>query len=244
MLGHAQVQKPLTAYNLTVENFATFFVAANIDSEPVWVHNCPGNEKGPGRSDHAEQRRLEDGRPVSESLNDLQNARDADIFVQEDGRFVVRGRRGREHIFESDGELVTTVNRTARAHRNLVGKTRTPATSEQANNLRGIFRQTKGTIVIEEEYSKKIEDALELVTNKSFEGSLASLFARDCAEWVDLDQLIHIESARIDIAKVKVCWIPYPDDSRFRFVFFLDYDTQETDCALYNFQRLRLSLSK
>ena len=34
-------QTPLTAYNLTVETDHTYFVAANLDAEPVWVHNCP-----------------------------------------------------------------------------------------------------------------------------------------------------------------------------------------------------------
>ncbi|MDT8853644.1 hypothetical protein RNZ50_01075 [Paracoccaceae bacterium Fryx2] len=34
-----RVVAPLTAYNLTVEEFSTFFVAANVDAEPVWVHN-------------------------------------------------------------------------------------------------------------------------------------------------------------------------------------------------------------
>lgn len=33
---------PLTAYNLTVDEFSTFFVAANVDEEPVWVHNTSG----------------------------------------------------------------------------------------------------------------------------------------------------------------------------------------------------------
>lgn len=36
------VKAPLTAYNLTVADFETFFVAANDNAEPVWVHNCSG----------------------------------------------------------------------------------------------------------------------------------------------------------------------------------------------------------
>ena len=31
----------MTAYNLTIEDTQTYFVAANLDAEPVWVHNCP-----------------------------------------------------------------------------------------------------------------------------------------------------------------------------------------------------------
>ncbi len=34
--------EPLRAYNLTVEGWHTYFVAANVDAAPVWVHNvCP-----------------------------------------------------------------------------------------------------------------------------------------------------------------------------------------------------------
>ncbi len=32
-------QKPLEAFNLSVEQFHTYFVAGNVDVEPVWVHN-------------------------------------------------------------------------------------------------------------------------------------------------------------------------------------------------------------
>ena len=38
------------------------------------------------------------------------------MFIQEDDRYVVRGKQGREHIFERDGELITTVNRSHQAH--------------------------------------------------------------------------------------------------------------------------------
>lgn len=44
------------------------------------------------------------------------NAKQSDVFLQEDDRYVVRGKRGREHIFEKDGELVTTINRSSQAH--------------------------------------------------------------------------------------------------------------------------------
>ncbi|WP_368660804.1 polymorphic toxin-type HINT domain-containing protein [Paracoccus sp. (in: a-proteobacteria)] len=38
--------EPLTAYNITVNEFHTYFVAANTNAAPVWVHNnCPD---GPG----------------------------------------------------------------------------------------------------------------------------------------------------------------------------------------------------
>jgi hypothetical protein len=39
------------------------------------------------------------------------------VFVQpDDGRFVVRGDQGREHIIEADGEHVTSVRRPDAAH--------------------------------------------------------------------------------------------------------------------------------
>jgi len=43
-----KVAAKLTAYNLTVAEFQTFYVAANVNAEPVWVHNCrvPPNPNG------------------------------------------------------------------------------------------------------------------------------------------------------------------------------------------------------
>ena len=40
VLGAEAVDEPLLAYNLTVEGFHTYFVAANEDAAPVWVHNA------------------------------------------------------------------------------------------------------------------------------------------------------------------------------------------------------------
>ena len=57
------------------------------------------------RSDHSKQRG-DEGRPVQVAFNDAQRARQADVFIQaDDERYVVRGDRGREHIFEPNGEL-------------------------------------------------------------------------------------------------------------------------------------------
>ena len=33
------------------------------------------------------------------------------LFLQDDGRIVIKGDRGRVHILESDGEIVTTMNK-------------------------------------------------------------------------------------------------------------------------------------
>ena len=40
VLAAETVNEPLLAYNLTVEGFHTYFVAANEDAAPVWVHNA------------------------------------------------------------------------------------------------------------------------------------------------------------------------------------------------------------
>jgi hypothetical protein len=72
--------------------------------------------KAPERTPHAKQRG-EEGRPTGPAINDVQRARPADVFVQkEQGRIVVRGDKGREHIFEASGEHVTSFTRPDRAH--------------------------------------------------------------------------------------------------------------------------------
>jgi hypothetical protein len=67
------------------------------------------------RSDHSKERG-DEGKPVQEAFNDAQRARLADVFIQSDKCYVVRGQRGREHIFEDDGELVTSLTRPHKAH--------------------------------------------------------------------------------------------------------------------------------
>ena len=126
-------QTPLTAYNLTVETDHTYFVAANLDAEPVWVHNCPP------KSNHA-QKRQEEGRPVGTAIQDAKAAKDGDVFVQDDGRYVVRGPKGREHIYEDDGEIVTSLHRSNSAHSNRVGKDRFRPSEEELERFRNFFR--------------------------------------------------------------------------------------------------------
>ena len=72
-------------------------------------------ERGYRTSDHAEQRKNE-GKPVERAFADVQRAGRNDIFVQLDGRYVVRSSKDREHIFEPSGILVTSLNRSKRAH--------------------------------------------------------------------------------------------------------------------------------
>jgi hypothetical protein len=96
---------------------------------------------GPAKSEHARQRQTE-GRPVGTAFNDARSARPADVFIQsEDGRLVVRGPNGREHIFEQNGTLVTTVDgRSATAHRNRVqrGILRS-VTEDEFNAFKSLF---------------------------------------------------------------------------------------------------------
>lgn len=41
-------------------------------------------------------------------INDVQKSKPADILVQDDGHWVVRGSGGNVHIIESNGEVVTS----------------------------------------------------------------------------------------------------------------------------------------
>ena len=92
------------------------------------------------KSDHARQRAAE-GRPVREGAGDVQRARESDVFVQENGRIIVRGARGREQIFESNGEHVTSVVRPNAAHlQRLRGGTIRPATSEEFQAFKALFQ--------------------------------------------------------------------------------------------------------
>lgn len=97
----------------------------------------PGDGGGIPKSGHAQQRSRQ-GRPTGQVVNDVQRAGPGDVFVQqEDGRFVVRGPRGREHILESDGEHVTSVRRPDPAHRARLrdGRIR-PATDAELQRLK------------------------------------------------------------------------------------------------------------
>jgi RHS repeat-associated protein len=93
------------------------------------------------RSEHAILRGLQ-GRNVGFAVNDIQRARMADVLVQGDGRFVVRGANGREHIITQAGEHITTMNnRSNAAHLNLVRNgTRNPVSQELFDLLKGFVQ--------------------------------------------------------------------------------------------------------
>lgn len=78
---------------------------------------------------------------MSVAFNDAQKARQSDVFIQPDGRYVVRGDRGREHIFEPDGELVTSFERSNKAHlQRLRRGERRPATVNEFETFQEIFK--------------------------------------------------------------------------------------------------------
>jgi hypothetical protein len=97
----------------------------------------PGNSGIP-KSQHA-RLRAGQGRPTGQVVNDVQGAGPKDVFVQlDDGRFVVRGGFGREHIIEADGEHVTSVRRSDAAHQaRLRNRVIRPATDEEFQRLKG-----------------------------------------------------------------------------------------------------------
>ena len=90
------------------------------------------------RSRHA-RLRFGQGRPVGEVVNDVQRAGPGDVFVQAaDGRFVVCGPKGREHVIETDGEHVTSLRRPDAAHQaRLRSGTIRPATDDEFQRLKG-----------------------------------------------------------------------------------------------------------
>ncbi len=124
-----------TTYNFEIADFHTYYVT----EFGVLVHNGVDCDPKLTNSTHANVRKTQ-GRLTSTAYSDLQNARNADIFVQADGRFVIRGRNSREHIIDANGELITTINkRTKKAHQNLIGTERFPATVEEIEKVKSFI---------------------------------------------------------------------------------------------------------
>lgn len=94
-------------------------------------------QSGIPRSAHA-RLRFALGRPIREVVNDVQTAGARDIFVQpDDGRFVIRGPKSREHIIESNGEHITSVRRPEAAHQaRLRIATIRPATEDEIQTVK------------------------------------------------------------------------------------------------------------
>ncbi|WP_051107662.1 RHS repeat-associated core domain-containing protein [Paenibacillus fonticola] len=72
------------------------------------TEQCRGGGTGKlERSEHAVLRSKE-GRPVGSAINDVQKARQSNVLVQGDGRWVIKGDNSRIHIVEADGSQVIT----------------------------------------------------------------------------------------------------------------------------------------
>ena len=108
--------------------------------EPDQERQTPREVSRSRRARHARGRQAA-GRPVGTAFNDAQRARQIDVFVQPDGRYVVRGSQGREHIFDTDGTHITTLRRSQRAHEAKVARgERQPLTPEAFTTFQERFR--------------------------------------------------------------------------------------------------------
>lgn len=110
-------------------------------SQPPSDNGGGPDQSGITRSEHARLRSAQ-GRPIAEVVNDIQRAGPRDVFVQaEDGRWVVRGPKGREHIIEADGEHVTSVRRPDAAHQGrLQAGTIRSATAEEFQKVKALIQ--------------------------------------------------------------------------------------------------------
>jgi RHS repeat-associated protein len=95
------------------------------------------------RSQHSEARAAQ-GRRTGPAFRDAHNAsRSRVAWDNETGRFVVRGPDGRYHVFETDGEHVTTVNYTAKTWYNRHASGRwTDLTDEQWEQFQRAYQST------------------------------------------------------------------------------------------------------
>jgi len=93
------------------------------------------------KSGHAKLRSSQ-GRPVGQAINDIQRAGHRDVFVQvDDGRLIIRGPGGREHVIEPEGELVTSLRRSEAAHMQKVATgNRRSATDEEFALLKALVQ--------------------------------------------------------------------------------------------------------
>ncbi len=93
------------------------------------------------KTEHGEQREL-DGRPTGQALQDAQAARPADVFVQQDGQYIVRGKNAREYIITREGKIETAMR--DRSNSNHLGKLRQGdrrhATEEEYEKLKELVK--------------------------------------------------------------------------------------------------------
>ncbi|WP_207240043.1 MULTISPECIES: hypothetical protein [Pseudomonas] len=101
------------------------------------VYNFQGEKITQGV--HAKIRNKE-GRPVGSVVNNVQVARPADILIQDDGRWVIKGLKDRVHIIEPDGEVVTSLNNPkANTRDRILRGQRRPASQDELDKFESIF---------------------------------------------------------------------------------------------------------
>jgi hypothetical protein len=101
-----------------------------------------GSQEGPAdrRTSHAKERKSQ-GRRVGPAFNDAQRARKGSVFIQPDGRWIVRGPKGREHVFEPSGQHLTSVDRSQAAHQAKVKKgDRRSVTQEEYQRFQALVK--------------------------------------------------------------------------------------------------------
>ena len=81
-------------------------------------------------SGHAEIRGSQ-GRNVNTAINDLNKVKPSNVYLQDDGRYVIKGSNGRVHIMEPDGEIVTTMNNVTNFNKRVSSGRYVPLTEEQ-----------------------------------------------------------------------------------------------------------------
>jgi hypothetical protein len=116
-------------YNFLVDDLHNYTVGEN----EILVHNT----NSPKRSEHAEIRASQ-GRPVGNAISDARKASMKDVFIQDDGRYIVVGKKGRVHIFESDNVIVTSIRTT---HTNIVRNVKNGRWQQVSESQFEIFRK-------------------------------------------------------------------------------------------------------
>ncbi len=67
------------------------------------------------RTEHSKLRR-EEGKPAGPAYYDAQQVRQSKVYIQPNDYWVVRGPQSREHVFASNGDLITSLIRSKATH--------------------------------------------------------------------------------------------------------------------------------
>jgi hypothetical protein len=120
-------------YNFLVDDLHNYAVG----NSDLLVHNT----NSPAKSAHAITR-AKQGRPVGNALSDAQNAASQNVFLQEDGRYFVSGPKGRAHVFEMNGDIVTSLRNVSKSNiqKRLNSQQISRVSLEQFEKFRSIFQ--------------------------------------------------------------------------------------------------------